>query len=138
MKRILLALAALTLSAGAANAQIGPYCITFDNFCDSITIDAGESGGSWDIFCDGGAGAVNIDNVIPLAAGARGVICGTPGNFACGGFDDFSFVFKGGVSGLFNLFGLTTGITYQADQPYTVIPGACTFAARGNLPRLMD
>ncbi|MEM9384452.1 MAG: hypothetical protein AAGA68_05280 [Pseudomonadota bacterium] len=126
MKRILLGLAALMLSAGA-HAQIGPYCITFDNFCDSITIEAGESGGAWDLFCDGGASAEGV-GVIALTQNARAVTCGTPGNFACAGFDDFSFVFRGGVSGLFNLFGLSTGITYQSDQPYTVFPGGCGFA----------
>ncbi|MEO0972156.1 MAG: hypothetical protein AAFX85_03610 [Pseudomonadota bacterium] len=108
------------------------FCITFDNFCDSISVLNGI--GQWDFTCDGVTLAPGAQ--VALTRNAQAFICGSD---PCPSGEDWSFVFRGGPIGTFNLFNLTQGIQFQADSPYTVLPmQQCEFIGRSRKPRMIQ
>ncbi len=112
------------------------YCITFDNFCDSISVVDGV--GQWDWTCDGVTLAEG--DQISLTQAAEAFVCtGETCPFGPGADEDWSFVFRGGVSGGFNLFNLTQGIQFQDGSPYTVLVSQqCPFGARRDAPSILE
>ncbi|MEO0974428.1 MAG: hypothetical protein AAFX85_15170, partial [Pseudomonadota bacterium] len=104
---------------GGGGGGNGTYCILFDNFCDSISVDNGV--GQWDWTCDGVTLAEG--DQIELTQNAQAFLCtGETCPFGPGAAEDWSFVFRGGLAGTFNLFNFTQGVQFQVDSPYTVLP----------------
>ncbi|MEO0423354.1 MAG: hypothetical protein AAF184_13515 [Pseudomonadota bacterium] len=109
---------------GGGGGDERTYCITFDNFCDSISVVDGV--GEWDWTCDGATFAEG--DQISLTQSAEAFLCtGESCPFGPGAAEDWSFVFRGGISGTFNLFNFTQGVQFQVDSPYTVFPGQSCF-----------
>ncbi|MEM9386194.1 MAG: hypothetical protein AAGA68_14105 [Pseudomonadota bacterium] len=121
---------------GGGGGDDRQYCITFDNFCDSISVVNGV--GQWDYTCDGVTLAEGEQRSLTQAAEA--FICtGESCPFGPGAAEDWSFVFRGGLTGGFNLFNLTQGIQFQDNSPYTVFPGqTCPFGARNSKPSILE
>jgi hypothetical protein len=122
------------LFSGATTPANAASCIQFTNFCDQITYNSSADGtlyGMWDWQCDGGVSATNILGT------QHPVYMGTRPSFSDGTAYTYTFwfLFKGyRPQQGFNMYGTdgSTEFVQQADQPFTVHPGACNFAGPNN------
>jgi hypothetical protein len=123
-------------AAGATFAPNGgPWCITFDNFCDTLQISTDNSGnnyGGWDWTCVGDHVTASVlgQNAAPATTGTRPVYPGTNQAFVY----TANFVWSVGPR-TFDLWGTNGASTFQFqnDQGFDFTPGPC-LTLNGSLP----
>ncbi len=127
----------MAFSAGQSNAQVGPFCISLDNYCDifELSLDTSINGiyGVWDYTCTGS----------PLQPG-QGTWNQPVFTFATYiGEQGYSWIFHFNLSTrLFDMYqydGTGTPVYWILDSPWSFTVGPCVFCASNNknLPSVM-